>query len=158
MKYILLSFSVLMFACNDNKTNTSGSQSGQEQKQEVKQLPEPLVDNGPEAYFTANGGDWSADLKSSMNGTFPLVLTQNNGKDTLRSTLNRTMEGNGKPASGKSSVTFTGVIKSGDKEETVELGISPGACTAKSGEKTNFTCKISVGKKSLSGCGNYTEN
>lgn len=156
MKYILISCSLLIFACN-NKPATPAEQPAQQQPAETS-TPQPVVDNGPEEYFKATGGDWTLDLKSAMNGTFPLVLIQNNGKDTVRTILNRSMEGNAKPASGKSAVNFIGVIEGPEKGEAIELGISPGACTAKGGEKTNFTCKISVGKKSLSGCGNYTEN
>ncbi len=155
MKYVLLSFSILIFACNNNKTNTPAAQPAEEIN--PTPLPEPVVDKGPEAYFNAVGNGWTLDLKSAMNGTFPLELIQNNGKDTLKTVISRVMEGNAKPASGKSSVNFTGVVKNADKEETLELNIIPGACTGKGGEKTNFTCKVSVGKKSLNGCGNYSE-
>lgn len=158
MKYIFIALSLYLFACNGSKTNSPAAAPTEEIK--TPTTPEPMVDNGPENYFTATGSDWSVDLKSAMNGTFPVVLIQNNGKDTLRTVLNRKMEGNAKPASGKSSVNFIGVIEGADKGEAMELGITPGACVGKGngGEKTNFTCKISIGKKSLSGCGNYSEN
>lgn len=156
MKYTLIALSLFAFACNGNKTTPSAAQPTEEVK--PAPLPEPVVDKGPEAYFKGLGNGWALDLKSSMNGTFPLVLIQNSGKDTLKVVMNRVMEGNGKPASGKSSVNFEGVIEGTDKGEAITMSIMPGACTDNAGGKHNFSCKLSIGKKSLSGCGEYSEN
>lgn len=156
MKYILLSFSLLVFACNNSNKSTPATEETTA-TEETNSTPEPIVNQGPQAYFSASGSDWNLELLSEMSGTFPFKLTMNNG-DEIQATLRRVMEGNAKPASGKSSVNFTGVATINEKGEVVELGIVPGECSGKNGEKTNFTCKLSIGKKTYSGCGNYSED
>ncbi len=162
MKYIFILCSLALFSCSNQPTTGSSTEapsttSDANAPTAAETQPAEKVNMEPQNYFSAMGKDWSVDLKSAINGTFPVQLIRNNGKDTLNSVLSKVMEGNAKPASGKSSVNFTGVVTLADKEETISLGIVPGACSSASGEKTNFTCKISVGKSVLNGCGNYSE-
>jgi len=160
MKYIFIACTILLFACKNDgkKTESTAPTDATPQVQQTPTTPEPVVDKGPQEYFTAEGNGWELNLKSAMNGTFPLELLRNNGRDTIRTTLNRTMEGNAKPVGGKSSVNFTGVVEGTDKGEIIELGIVPGKCSTQNGDKTNFTCKISLGKRIMTGCGNYSED
>ncbi|HEY8404257.1 MAG TPA: hypothetical protein VIK71_06560 [Flavobacteriales bacterium] len=157
MKYLYIAACTLLFsACNDNKSATP-SQPNAPQETNVA-TPLPVEEDIPQAFFSASGNDWTLDVKSAMNGTFPMTLIQNNGKDTIKTVLNKSMTGNEKPAPGKSTTNYIGVVEGADKGEVIELNIFPGQCTAADGTKTNFSCKISIGKKNLIGCGNYSED
>lgn len=162
MKYLYLSFSFLLFACgnsnNKQETTTTTPSEKETHTHDQQATPEP-ISNEPLAYFNANGNDWTLELKSAIDGTYPLILIQNNKKDTLHASLSKDMAAaTTKPVKGQSTTRFIGKFQSTDKEETVELDIFPGECSSKSGEKTNFSCKLTAGKKLLNGCGNYSED
>jgi uncharacterized membrane protein len=157
MKYLYIAAcTLLLAACNDNKSKAPATEQSAPQENKAP-APLPVEENVPQAFFAASGKDWTLDVKSSMNGTFPMIFVQN-GQDTIKTVLNRSMNGNEKPVPGKSNSSYIGVVEGAERGEVFELNVFPGQCTNADGSKSNFSCKISIGKKNLTGCGNYSED
>jgi len=153
MYKILLPIVLLAMACNtsNNPQPAVAVAPGQ---------PSPVpVSTEPENYFHAAGAGWTLDMKAAMDGTFPVVIIENNGQDTLVGSFSKAglYDRDGKQAVGSAEVRFTGILEGKETGESAEITINSAGCSDASGAKHLATCTANWGKRTLSDCGDYSE-
>jgi len=151
-----LAFPLLLALAACNNTPADKAQSAESVPAPT---PAPLM-TGPQPYFAAKGNEpgWILEMEAAQDGTFPVVLINHYGEDTLTGRLEKgPLMSDGKPTVGSHEVKFMGVLESKTKGESVQISLNGEGCTDDAGMKHQVACKITIGKETLQGCGDYKE-
>ena len=159
MKKIVFVFSVVLASCGDQQSKQNEPSVGASQTQQTQEkaaVESPSV----QPYFRGLGNEpgWNITMDAATNGTFPVVIIFNYGKDTLSGILAK----EGLVANGKNNLTsgeakFSGTLEGLKSGENVSVSLISEECIDDADKKHSHRCSVIIDGKTLRGCGDYSE-
>lgn len=148
-----------MVACGEQQpkqTEQAANTSPAQQAPAVAQVETPSI----QPYFKGLGNEpgWNITMDAATNGTFPVVIIYNYGKDTLSGELIKEgLIANGKNNLSSGEAKFSGTLEGLKSGENVTVSLVSEECIDDADKKHSHRCTVTIGGKSMRGCGDYAE-
>lgn len=153
IKSFILPFILIAAACNQS---TPASEASKEAQQKTPEAVNQIVS---EAYFTGGeSGEWSLEVLSSTDGTFPIKLTDDKTGEIFQGNLQKMgLASDGKPNVSSGEVKLAGNLLSTALVESTIISMVSDGCADHKGKKHSHTVTVTMANKKWMGCGDYSE-
>lgn len=152
-KLFTIATAIMLASCGGNTTTTPEPSTTNHEQPSQTQTTTPQK---AEAYFMGSGDGVTVSMEAAPDGTFPIKVTESNviyegklSKEGLAS--------NSGPNVKSGEAKFSGVLESAGSGVSATVSIVAGDCTASGSSVKSHSFVITIGEKSLKGCGQYSE-